>query len=308
VTDGTDCTDDGNDCNDDVCLTGLCAHPPEPPGTLCGDPTDTECDNPDSCDGAGGCLDNFEAAGLPCGDSTDTQCDNPDICDNAGACTNNFEPDGTACDDAEICTGDDVCTSGTCSGTGIAQAPLLVSQGPRHLEVTPLPAGSVAPVALRLTSPDWPCLDKYLLSDGSLYEPAGAPFAQLPDDWGTVIIRDVEIVPGSEYHIVAECGGLTSATGSATTAVFGDIVGVFDIVNSIWTPPNGIADVVDMKAIADAFSNLPTAPPVKRADESPCTLNRLIDIVDVVNVVDGFAGETYAQATGCPLPPLQPCP
>src|SRR5207249_7808952 len=52
-TDGTSCTTDGNDCTRDVCGSGVCTHPPEPSGHACGSPTDTDCDNPDTCDETG---------------------------------------------------------------------------------------------------------------------------------------------------------------------------------------------------------------------------------------------------------------
>ncbi len=36
------------------------------PGTDCGSPSDTDCDDPDTCDGSGTCADNNEADGTPC--------------------------------------------------------------------------------------------------------------------------------------------------------------------------------------------------------------------------------------------------
>ena len=141
--DGTTCTDDGNDCTDDVCASGGCTHPNLSAGAGCGDPTNDDCTNPDTCDGAGVCLDNHEtdgtacpddgndctddvcatgacthpslAAGAACGDPLDDDCTNPDTCDGAGTCLDNHETDGTACtDDGNECT-DDVCATGVCT-------------------------------------------------------------------------------------------------------------------------------------------------------------------------------------------------
>jgi len=50
----------------------------------------------------------------PCGSASDTECDNPDFCDGAGLCLNNHEPDGTSCDDGFYCNGMEACQSGTC--------------------------------------------------------------------------------------------------------------------------------------------------------------------------------------------------
>jgi hypothetical protein len=162
--DGTECPDDANVCTFDVCAAGLCAHPPTPPGVACGDPTDAECDNPDTCDGAGGCSDNFEGVGAPCGDPSQDQCDNPNICDGSGSCDDNFAPVGTPCDDSDVCTGDDICAEGACAGTAIATQPIVVGDGPRAISVVAQPMAPTPPVALMVTSPDWPCLEKYVTS------------------------------------------------------------------------------------------------------------------------------------------------
>jgi len=193
---GFTCGDPTNtDCdNPDSCDgAGLCVDNLEPPGFGCGSPADTGCDNPDTCNGAGTCLDNFEINGFPCGDTSNTQCDNPDTCDGTGTCLSNFEPlglacgdpssdqcdnpdqcdglgacdpnfvaPGTACDDGDICTKEDACLSGLCVGTPIPEAPIVEAEGPKWLGITAQPPGNVPPIALHVTSPDWPCLDKYV--------------------------------------------------------------------------------------------------------------------------------------------------
>jgi cysteine-rich repeat protein len=45
------------------------------------------------------------------------QCDLPDYCDGmSNDCPNTFEPDGTGCDDHNVCTPQDVCVNGVCTG------------------------------------------------------------------------------------------------------------------------------------------------------------------------------------------------
>ena len=56
-------------------------------------------------------------AGAACGDPSDTDCDNPDACDGLGRCAENWEPDGTPCDDGDECTENDECSEGSCAGT-----------------------------------------------------------------------------------------------------------------------------------------------------------------------------------------------
>lgn len=155
-SDGTICTDDGNDCTNDLCEAGDCDHPNKPSGVACGDLSDTDCDNPDTCNGTGTCLINNESdgpagfglcddlndctqdnclsgicdnpnesVGTPCGDPADTDCDNPDTCDGAGFCEDNLEPGGFVCTD----DGND-CTSDTCDGAGTCDHPNLLAGDP----------------------------------------------------------------------------------------------------------------------------------------------------------------------------------
>ncbi len=113
--DGTQCPDDGNECTLDECLAGACTHPPQPAGTFCGDSSETECDNPDTCDGAGVCLPNPEPAGWPCGDQSTSACDRADACDGSGGCAPNHQAYGTPCaHDDNDCT-DDICSAGECT-------------------------------------------------------------------------------------------------------------------------------------------------------------------------------------------------
>ncbi len=111
-----DC-DDWNDCTTDTCNTGAstCSHSAIVVGTACGDPGDTDCDNPDTCDGAGTCVANLELPGVSCGSPINTDCDNPDTCDGTGVCLTNNAVAGTACGDpAET----DCDNPDTCDGTG----------------------------------------------------------------------------------------------------------------------------------------------------------------------------------------------
>lgn len=94
------------------------------PGDACGDSTDDDCANPDTCDDAGFCQDNDEAPGTSCGDSTDDECANPDTCDDAGVCQGNDEVAGTNCGDAGTeCTIQDTCDGvGACTDQGFQPA------------------------------------------------------------------------------------------------------------------------------------------------------------------------------------------
>ncbi|MGB0715478.1 MAG: hypothetical protein ACPGXK_06350 [Phycisphaerae bacterium] len=283
--DGTACEDDLNECSFDVCQSGVCSHPPRPAGTVCGDPSDTECDNPDSCDGLGACLDNFELQGVACGDQSMDQCDQPDICNGNGGCDDNFQPVGTPCDDGDVCTGMDVCDTGSCAGTAIAEAPFVEAIGSKILAVTPLPAGSPGPVALLVTADEYPCLSQYVTADGLLQDD---PVFQLIDDWGTILVKGDDIVPESIYNVQAECGAFTSAAGQAETGRYADIDG------------NGDVNIADIQLIVLGFQfNFDINSP-EELDIWPCTPNGSINFEDIQLAVLMFQGFTYADF--CPIP------
>ncbi len=111
-----DC-DDGNACTADSCDgssgEAVCVNDPDPlNGTACGDPTDTVCDNPDTClDGV--CEPNYEPSGTECRGVAGV-CDVAEFCDGAGSCpSDSFEPgttlcrsgSGDSCDPDEFCSG-----------------------------------------------------------------------------------------------------------------------------------------------------------------------------------------------------------
>jgi len=111
---GTECRADGGECDVAEACDGLNPSCPpdgfEPANAACGSPDDTECTEPDACDGGGNCLANHVAASTPCTD--DGQVCTADACDGAGTCAHpagnagtECRADGGACDVAEVCDG-----------------------------------------------------------------------------------------------------------------------------------------------------------------------------------------------------------
>lgn len=106
--------------------TGLCSHPFADDDTLCddGDPCTVE----DSCQ-SGVCT-----AGGPRDCGAADACGGAGRCDETtGECTRDLEPDGTTCDDGDLCTIDDACRAGVCTGGGpracVASNPCQVVTG-----------------------------------------------------------------------------------------------------------------------------------------------------------------------------------
>ena len=116
----TVCRGSASDCDVAENCTGTSAACPadgfKSAGTACGSPADTECTNPDTCNGSGTCLANDEPAGTLCGDAG-TACVNQDTCNGTGSCTDNgFKSAGTPCNDGNACTQTDTCLAGVCAG------------------------------------------------------------------------------------------------------------------------------------------------------------------------------------------------
>jgi hypothetical protein len=119
--DTTQCTDDTpTDCMDARCDGGgTCDQTAgfENLGNACGSTTDTDCDNPDTCNATGTCLTNLAGSGTPCGSGTDDTCTDPDTCNGSGTCLVNNVSNGTPCGSSSntTCTDPDTCVAGVCA-------------------------------------------------------------------------------------------------------------------------------------------------------------------------------------------------
>ena len=108
--DPLDC-DDHNACTTDSCdRDDGCIHTTLPDGTSCDD--NLECNGTDVCQG-GECI---HSGGLDCDD--DNSCTD-DQCLPEGGCVHNPYPAGTPCDDGDICTVNDSCVGGVCTGQAV---------------------------------------------------------------------------------------------------------------------------------------------------------------------------------------------
>ena len=138
--------DDGNPCTDDTCDGGSCQNSQIPDCVPCPN-------------GAADCNDGIACTSETCVGG---------VCQFADNCT----------DDGEPCNGDEFCDvggTGQCEHTGDpcpgvctpgqgcpCGPPLVESVGPRYIAITPQPEDGATPTAFLITSPDWPCLSKYV--------------------------------------------------------------------------------------------------------------------------------------------------
>lgn len=132
-------------------------------------------------------------------------------------------------------------------------------------------------------------------------------------DWsalGAVHVSHANIVPGGVYEIQtldSRCWtaeeGFFSDRAAVSMSVWGDVAGPFQTDGEFWTAPDGRVDMTaDLLAVVDKFSNLAGAPTKARADLHPQTPDRIIDFLDLVQVVDAFRGFPFPFTRGA-----EPC-
>lgn len=217
----------------------------------------------------------------------------PDECQSTDDCNTNGIQD--FCDIAEG-TSTDVNDNGVPDECEFPR-PDVVPVGCRYLAVTP--SDGSEPLALLVSSPDYPCLSKYVTLDSGRGRLVDSSVSLTPLEWGTVLLGDAEIVPSTTYEVQADFGGgFFSLPTVATTGVWGDVVG--RATPEGWRPPDGSVDIIDAMAILDRFRNLPGAPAVELADLFPQTPDGRIDILDAVECIDAFRRLPYPYELPCP--------
>ena len=109
----TACTDvaqcsDGNICTTESCVDGFCQY----------------VYNTDSCDDTNPCTTGEACSGGTCTGGSAVTCDDSngctdDSCNPSIGCVNTAAHNGEGCDDASVCTTDDICSNGTCTGNAV---------------------------------------------------------------------------------------------------------------------------------------------------------------------------------------------
>ena len=270
-----DC-DDASACTGDTCSANACINADTTPVGECCDPdtgTLTTIDDGDECtddicneDGTVNHLENF----LP------SEC-----CDSSTGAT-------TPIDDGNGCSTDTCNEDGSVSHELLAAAPFVEGIGARVIIVTPdLPDSSLA-VALLLTSPNFPCLAKYIDEKGHLGD---TPVSRTPAEWGSLLVVGGDIVPSTNttdtvYHVQADCGETLTDPGIGITSLWGDV------------DNNGVVDLDDVTLILNAFAGQFSLP-FEVFDVFPCEPNGAIDFDDILMILYAFEGDPFPCATPC---------
>ena len=192
-------------------------------------------------------------------------------------------------DDIDIAEG----TSEDNNGNGIPDEcefalPSVTAEGSRYLAVTPAP--DTGPVALRVTSPHFPCLVKYITRVEGVARLVDTPVFAPPSEWGTIYLADWTVVPGTTYQVQAVLeDAKLSLAASASTPAWGDL-----------QPPWGDLSLSDAMRVVDGFGQVPGAPPLEQIDLHPAVPDGVVDFDDIVAAVDAYRGLPYPFDTPCP--------
>ena len=216
----------------------------------------------------------------------------PDDCDECAAGDDRLDCNHNAyADPCEVLDG----TADDLDGNGVPDEcdmmPAALAEGCRSLTVTPAPGDE--PVALRLTSPDMPCLDQFIDAAGGL---SGTPLYRTPAEWGTIVVVHQTIVPDSRYSVRADfAGGTVSAEQWLSSAPWGDVIG-----GPGNTLPDGNVNFMDIGAVVNCYKRHPTAPAMHRCDLMPAWPDGLIGFQDIGAAVQGYKRLPYPNAAPCP--------
>lgn len=163
--------------------------------------------------------------------------------------------------------------------------PILLVQmqaaGPRYLAVTP--AFYDQPIAIRVTSPSFPCLLKYSDANGFLVD---SPVYQMSGVWGTVYVGDEEIIPSTDYEVVITDSVDESPTASVTTWSWGDA-----------TNNSGVVNLDDILCVLGAFGAGGSCGLYASDLIGP---DRIIDLDDILAVLGAFSLPTFPGEDPCP--------
>ena len=282
IPDGTPC-DDGAFCNgDESCVSGVCADGPDPciDEAHCDEDADEclECVLPIECEDGDACTIDL---------CIDNVCEFPDGTP-PGTCCNSETGDLQPIDDFNGCTIDICNEDGSVDHIGESLGPIVEVLGLRSFSVTPQPPDSAEAVALFVTSPNFPCLVRYLDLDGQLVL---NPIFLLPAQWGTIVVIEQDIVPSTNttdtiYHVQADCGGPLTNPGVAVMPIWGDI------------NDDKVVDFDDIALVLNAYAGNFDVP-FAAVDLHPCSPDNVIDFDDVLMDLFAFEGRPFPCAAPC---------
>ncbi len=176
-----------------------------------------------------------------------------------------------------------VCTPNPCP-----IPPIVSALGPRYLSVTPQAWDPTEMVAIRITSPRFPCLSKFVAIDFGIGRVIDSPVYLPASAWGTVRVADAEIVPATTYELQAENAIGLSNPARATTPIWCDA-----------GPPIGILNVLDIVGFVNQLKSVPGAPPPEACDVYPAVPDQVVNALDITVCVDALKGFPYPFPVPC---------
>ncbi|MHC5108905.1 MAG: right-handed parallel beta-helix repeat-containing protein [Planctomycetota bacterium] len=171
---------------------------------------------------------------------------------------------------------------------GAYEAPLDVARavGSRYIAVVP-GIYSLADTAIKISSTDFPCLEKYVAIDGTLSD---SPVFQSYDAWSTIYVHGEDVQPDSTYQIRIEDAASISDSFEVTTWSMGD-------VNNI-----GGANFQDVYLIVLGFQGDFSNASLYATDIDPCAPNGVVGLADALVGILAFQGASFSDLCAAPCP------
>ncbi|MGB0714499.1 MAG: PA14 domain-containing protein [Phycisphaerae bacterium] len=230
----------------------------------------------------------------------DTIPDGCDLCVGVDA-SGDSDNDG-ACDNFDSCDADpNKVLPGVC-GCGIPDsdvdgdavvdclAPASVTAvGPRYIEVEPVAADALMAIAVELNSQTCLTLGFVDLDDDPQLAALGVaklvdtPVFRNGGDWGRLLVRDDEIIPGREYSVRPIFQGSIAQAEQRTTLTHQN----GDVDNS------GATNFGDIQFVVQAFQGT-YGGSLGSVDLAPCTPNGIVNFEDIQYAVFAFQQQPYA--------------
>lgn len=211
---------------------------------------------------------------------------NPNPCPQPGACC---AADGSCATTLLIDCASSLWVEGiACTPNRCPIPPIVAALGGRYLSVTPQAWVPTEMVAIRITSPMFPCLSKYVALDSGIGRVIDSPVFLPVSGWGTVIVADTEIVPATTYELQTENAIGLSYPASATTPMWCDVA-----------PGYGIMNALDIVGFVYRFKSVPGSPPLEACDVYPAVPDQNVNALDIVLAVDAFKELPYPFPLPC---------
>ncbi len=129
------------------------------------------------------------------------------------------------------------------------------------------------------------CLNSYVQSDGTL---GTSPVLHTSLGWGSVLVADSEVRPDTSYRAFADCAWGTPTLVHVETWPWGS------------SEPSGVVELTDLLCVLETYEGDYSLCAFEAGNLWPCVPDDVVDIGDVLQSLDAYAGQAFPCAAPCP--------